>query len=93
MLGCNKCNAIYHKDTRYGPRVWSDGVDKPRTPKSIKGRTKINQSRCKKYSIEGSKDDESITFESGPLTEGIVRSADAFEVWRKRNDQNTFTSF
>ena len=69
MLGCNKCNAIYHKDTRYGPIVGAeDGSFQ--TPIKMNGQTKYDESSCKKYHITGSKSDSSISFESGPLTEG-----------------------
>ena len=69
MIGCNKCNAIYHKDTRYGPKIGRDDGS-IREPTKMYGKTKYDQSSCKKYFISGSKEDLSISFESGPLTEG-----------------------
>ena len=80
MLGCNKCNSIYHKDTRYGPIVGAEDGSK-RTPVSIRGGTNINEGTCKKYSIEGSKDNLSTIFESGSLTEGRIRKRRRFRVW------------
>ena len=78
MLGCNKCNAIYHKDTRYGPIVGADDGSK-RKPVSMYGKTRHDESTCKTYFISGSKDDSSISFESGPLTKN--RSTTKFKVW------------
>ena len=78
MLGCNKCNAIYHKDTRYGPIVGADDGT-TRKPERMVGITKYDSSTCKAYFISGSKDDSSISFESGPLTEN--RSTEKFTVW------------
>lgn len=69
MLGCNKCNAVHHKDTRYGPKLGA--ADRSlRRPTKMTGLTKAGESTCKKYSITGSKDDLSITFEGGPFTSG-----------------------
>ena len=66
MLGCRKCEDVYHKDTRYGPKItYEDGTEE--TPKSVSGLTK--KGKCKEYSISGSKEDSSIIFESGPGTE------------------------
>ena len=69
MLGCNKCNSIQHKDTRYGLVVGADDGSK-RQPTAMYGKTR-NDSTCKKYHISGSKDKSSISFESGPLTDRI----------------------
>jgi len=65
MLGCTKCNAVQHKDTRYGPVL-----DGSRRPTKMEGLTKAGKSRCKQYQITGSQADESITFEGGPFTKG-----------------------
>ena len=73
MLGCNKCNAIYHKDTRYGPMVGADD-NTTRTPVKMYGSTKYYASTCKQYHITGSKSKKSITFESGPLTQGVTKT-------------------
>ena len=70
MIGCNKCNAIYHKDTRSGLKIGArDGST--RYPLLISGLTKAGESTCKKYSVTGSKDDQSITFEGGPFVENV----------------------
>lgn len=64
MLGCNKCNDAYHRDTRLGPFLHdADGsVRKPKwATRSHKGPT-----TCKKYRVTGSKAESSITFEGGP---------------------------
>merc|ERR1712062_768671 len=66
MLGCNGCNMIQHKDTRYGPVVGEDGVE--RRPVEMSGLTKPMATLCKKYYVSGSKLLSSISFESGPLT-------------------------
>ncbi|XP_066933733.1 uncharacterized protein [Clytia hemisphaerica] len=78
MLGCNKCNSIYHKDTRYGPKV---GADDGTFQKPIKmnGKTRYYDSTCKKYHISGSKSKSSITFESGPFTEEVTKGKT--QVW------------
>ncbi|XP_066918822.1 uncharacterized protein [Clytia hemisphaerica] len=73
MIGCNKCNAIYHKDTRYGPKIGGDDRS-VRKPTKMYGDTKYYKSSCKKYFISGSKDETSISFESGPLTEGVTKT-------------------
>eukprot|EP00111_Clytia_hemisphaerica_P012708 TCONS_00037389-protein len=73
MIGCNKCNAIYHKDTRYGPIVSTEGRYK-RRPVHMEAWTRYNDSTCKKYQISGSKRDCSLSFESGPLTKGVTKS-------------------
>jgi len=67
MLGCNGCNMIYHRDTRFGPFI-DDGNGKTRKPTKIYGLTKPMDSTCKKYYISGSKAETSLTFEGGPLT-------------------------
>lgn len=69
MLGCTKCNAIQHKDTRFGPTVVSEDFT-IRTPTKILGTTKASKTTCKKYKITGSSVDKSVSFESGPLTQG-----------------------
>ena len=67
MLGCRKCQDVYHKDTRYGPKItYEDGSEE--TPLSISGSTK-SSSICKEYRISGSKEESSVVFESGPGTE------------------------
>ena len=67
MLGCRKCDDIYHRDTRYGPKItYEDGTVE--TPISVRASAK-STSTCKMYRISGSKADSSIVFESGPDTE------------------------
>jgi len=67
MIGCNGCNMIQHKDTRYGPVVvGEDGVE--RKPVQMYGLTKPLHTLCKKYYVSGSKLLSSVSFESGPLT-------------------------
>jgi len=62
MLGCNKCNDMYHKDTRYGPFI-KDGntIRKPTSAKRL-----AKPSSCKQYRVTGNKADHSVTFEGGP---------------------------
>jgi len=76
MLGCTKCNAVYHKDTRYGPVL--DGA---RHPMRMEGLSKAGSSTCKMYKITGNKADESITFEGGPLTRGELNPDGYTPVW------------
>ena len=78
MLGCNKCNAIYHKDTRSNLSVGSEDQT-TRKPVEMHGSTKYDKSTCKAYHISGSKLDSSISFESGPLT--MERSTTKKQVW------------
>jgi len=62
MLGCNKCNDMYHKDTRYGPFINDGGsMRKPLTAKRSQ-----KASSCNKYRVTGNKADHSVTFEGGP---------------------------
>lgn len=64
MLGCNPCNDMYHRDTRYGPYLADeDGTN--RKPQAVK-RSQIRGSSCKQYRVTGSKADSSVTFEGGP---------------------------
>ena len=70
MLGCNKCNAIHHRDTRYGPYVGAEDGS-IRVPIKMFGRTKYDKSTCKDYQITGSKSNTSITFEGGPFVVAI----------------------
>ena len=79
MIGCNKCNAIYHKDTRYGPYVGQENGFN-RAPLHMNGTAQYGNSTCKKYYISGSQDDLSIVFEGGPFTEGVTESAEV-QVW------------
>ncbi|XP_066918952.1 uncharacterized protein [Clytia hemisphaerica] len=67
MLGCVKCNAIQHKDTRYGPYIGGDGIP-VRKPLKMEGLTITGHTTCKKSFISGEKDDMSISFEAGPFT-------------------------
>merc|ERR1711953_1543278 len=57
MLGCNKCNDAYHRDTRLGPFLHDeDGVRQPQhTKQSI-----VGGSSCKKYSVTGSEAQGSV---------------------------------
>ena len=81
MIGCNKCNAIYHKDTRYGLTVSSnDGTE--RQVEKMVGRTKAHASGCKKYMITGTKAERSITFESGHLTTEIFENKKNVVIWQ-----------
>ena len=73
MLGCNKCNAIYHKDTRWGLKVGLEN-GKRRRPVSMLGITKPTKSVCKDYRITGSKKRSTISFEGGPLLDSSQRS-------------------
>ena len=70
MIGCVKCNAIHHKDTRFGPYVLSED-NSIRMPVKMFGKARAGKSRraCNKYSITGDRFDSSISFESGPLME------------------------
>ena len=77
MIGCVKCAAIYHKDTRYGPIIEQKG--KSYTPIGVKGKIRHDKSSCKKYHIFGSKRQLSMTFESGPFTKR--KSKGSFKVW------------
>merc|ERR1719213_558948 len=62
MLGCNKCNDMYHRDTRYGPFINDGGsIRKPLTAKRS-----ISTSSCKKYRVTVNKAEHSVTFEGGP---------------------------
>lgn len=80
MIGCNKCNAVQHKDTRYGLKVIaSDGS--VRYPTKMEGLTRAGESTCKKYSIKGSKSDFSISFEGGPFTTDIFPTGRYQPVW------------
>eukprot|EP00746_Dinoflagellata_sp_MGD_P164375 gnl/MRDRNA2_/MRDRNA2_92968_c0_seq1.p1 gnl/MRDRNA2_/MRDRNA2_92968_c0~~gnl/MRDRNA2_/MRDRNA2_92968_c0_seq1.p1 ORF type:complete len:568 (+),score=122.23 gnl/MRDRNA2_/MRDRNA2_92968_c0_seq1:81-1784(+) len=82
MLGCNKCNDAYHRDTRLGPFLHdADGsIRKPISAKRIhKGPT-----TCRKYRATGSKEDSSITFEGGPGAEpnfDLQGTSKHFEMW------------
>jgi len=70
MIGCRKCNAVHHKDTRYGPKITA--ADRSiRYPTKMEGKTRSADSTCKNYSIKGSKADMSISFESGPFVKDI----------------------
>jgi len=67
MLGCNKCNDQYHRNTRLGPFLHDAGgtVRKP-----ISATRKIHgPTTCKKYRATGSKTDSSVIFEGGPGVE------------------------
>lgn len=76
MLGCVKCNAIQHKNTRIGLRVLSP--DKSiRRPTEIKGATRASQSTCKRYRVAANRrNGRRISFESGPLTDNIFPEVD-----------------
>lgn len=80
MLGCNKCNAIQHKDTRYGPVVGANDRSF-RIPEQVYGESKSDKSKCKGYNISGSKRDLSISFEGGPLTEDIFSHTKYHKIW------------
>ena len=67
MIGCNGCNMVQHKDTRYGPTLYDDDGT-TRTPIKIMGLAKPVGTTCKNYHITGSKSKSSISFEGGPLT-------------------------
>jgi len=78
MVGCNKCNAIYHKDTRYGPYVGqAKGFN--RVPLHMNGTAQYGDSTCKQYYISGSQYDLSVSFESGPFAEGVTESE--VQIW------------
>ena len=80
MIGCHKCNAVQHKDTRYDLKITAaDGS--VRYPIKMEGLTKGDQSTCKKYSITGSKGNFSISFEGGPLTKGTFPPGKYQPVW------------
>ena len=82
MLGCNVCNQIYHRDTRYDLQI-EDGKGNTRRPIMMEGKIKCSASTCKNYRITGSKNKKSITFESGPLTTETCKS-DKFQIiWKK----------
>jgi len=81
MIGCNRCNMIYHSDTRYGPFI-DDGGGKIRKPIKMEGKTKSTKSKCKQYYISGSHADTSISFEGGPLTSKSFHSDGQFhKLW------------
>jgi len=80
MLGCNKCNAIYHKDTRYGPIVGAEDGSY-RLPKQIYGVTKSDKTTCQKYNISGSDKEVSITFEGGPLVDDVFSHTKFHKIW------------
>lgn len=64
MLGCNHCNDMYHRDTRYGP-ILADEDGAQRKPQAVKVRL-MKGSSCKQYRATGKKEDGSVTFEGGP---------------------------
>ena len=63
MMGCNKCNAIHHKNTRFNLKL-----DGNRASIMMQGKTRADESTCKDYKITGSKSKHSISFECGPFT-------------------------
>ena len=67
MIGCNNCNTIQHKDTRYGPTLY-DEDGSVRKPVMMEGKTRQSETTCKNYYISGSKAQSSIVFEGGPFT-------------------------
>lgn len=68
MIGCNKCNSVQHKDTRWGPFIFdADGT--VRKPYQMRAKNKVHGSTCKMYKITGSAEDYSISYEGGPFTE------------------------
>ena len=80
MLGCNKCNAIHHKDTRFGPIVGSEDGSL-RFPKRIDGVTKSDESTCQDYDITGWNGDLSIAFEGGPLVKNVFTHTKYQKIW------------
>lgn len=70
MLGCNKCNDAYHRDTRLGPFLHDKEGNNLVVRKPIWAkRSHSGPTSCKKYRATGSKADASITFEGGPGAE------------------------
>merc|ERR1719281_1157663 len=67
MLGCNHCNDMYHKDTRYGPTL-TDEDGTTRKPLAVK-RLYNAGSSCAQFRVTGDKADGSVTFEGGPGAE------------------------
>jgi len=81
MIGCNGCNMIQHKDTRYGPIIYDDDGG-TRTPIKMEGLTKQKNTICKRYHISGSKSHRSISFEGGPLTSKSFHKDDKYhKIW------------
>jgi hypothetical protein len=78
MIGCYKCNDIYHRDTRTGPFLHDeDGA--VRKPTSAKGT--INHPGCSKYRITGNAADASITFEGGPGAVPNFKMGSELGIW------------
>jgi hypothetical protein len=92
LLGCNKCDDVYHRDTRFGPFI-EDPDDVIRNPVSMTWSLNKQdddpdtpEKPCLRVHVYGSSGNHSVTLEHGPPVPNVDSTPTNVLAWDTRNN-------